>query len=90
MTDFDVPVVHDWTVRLGAWRFGILEEDWGKLIPPTRIFLGRTQFETNYSAFACLAVFLIGIVGLITILSIVIARVGNKRKSEPCSVNECG
>lgn len=85
MTSFDVPVVHDWSVWLGTWRFGILEEDWGELkvlIPSTTIYLGHTQFETNFSAYACLAISLVGMVGLITTLSIVIARFGHRRGAD--------
>jgi hypothetical protein len=79
----EIPTIHDWTFRTGAWKFGITEKDnlWGELLTlspdvfqPTTIYLGMTSFETRLSAYESLAVTALVAVVLVAAISLVITK----------------
>ena len=73
-----VEPVHDWTVAVGDWLFGICEYD---LIGTgfSQIYLGHAVFETRLSAWTVVAIGSIGLVVVITVLAFVISRFTARR-----------
>jgi hypothetical protein len=67
MSYFVLEPVHDWTVTIGDWWFGIVEHD-PVYLPRTYIYYGPGTIETNLSACAVLGIAIGSVVALFTVL----------------------
>jgi hypothetical protein len=86
-----IPTVHDWTLSVGDWMFGIWERDCtGQVVPgvdvtETRICLGSnwTWIETSLPAYTVLEILLMGLALTVGLSVFLFGRFWHTRKSGP-------
>src|SRR5262245_43176642 len=83
--DVSVPLVHDWTVGLGTWTFGINEMDLSgtrlkDLGPSTTVYFGPTRFSTTFSAYEIVLVGVLSALVLVPAVFHAVARFCSRSK----------
>src|SRR5262245_31001316 len=90
-SSFVVRTAHDWFIEVGEWRFGIQEayvsDGYGKQFPPTTdIYVGPASIETSLSAYAVLAILVIGLLFAVSGLSLVITKFSRQKRDATVNI----